>query len=58
MGAFFDDDREQPVFQRIIAENIRNLGTDNDAKAVIRQAPRRMFTRGAAAEIMPCDEDF
>jgi hypothetical protein len=49
--ALIDDDGQQAVLQRVVAEDVGDLGADDRAEAVIQQCPGRVFARGAAAEI-------
>src|SRR6202453_2586762 len=55
-GGLVDEDRQEPVLQRIVAEDIRDLGADHGPNPVIHERPGRMFTRGAAAEIADGDQ--
>ena len=47
-----DDDGQQPVLQRVVAEDVGELGADHGAEAVVEQRPRRVLARRAAAEVV------
>src|SRR5690625_1361679 len=51
MGRAVDSDGQQPVFKRVVAEDVGNFAADDGLDAVVEQGPRRMFARRAAAEI-------
>ena len=51
-----DLDRQQPVLERIVAEDVGDLGADHGAKAKIEQRPGRVLARRAAAEITAGDQ--
>ena len=55
---FAEDDREQAVLQRVVAEDVRDLGAEHRAQAEIEQRPRRVLAGGAAAEVASGDEDI
>ena len=57
-GGLIDHDRQQTILQRVVAENIRDLGADHRPEAVIQQCPRRVLARGAAAEVPTRDQDL
>ena len=44
-GGLVDHDRQQAILQRVVAEDIGDLGADHRAKAVIQQRPRRVLAR-------------
>src|SRR6185437_6746249 len=50
-------DREQAVFQRVVAEDVRDLAAQNRVDAVVQQRPRRVLARGTAAEVAPRHHD-
>src|SRR5690606_20620472 len=45
-------DRQQSVLEAVVVEDVGEAGRDDGAEAVFLQRPRRMFTRGAAAEVL------
>ncbi len=45
--------RQQVVFERIVAENIRKGGGDDGAQTKTGQRPGRMFAGRATAEVIP-----
>src|SRR5260370_35694491 len=50
-------DRQQPVLEAIVEENVAEARRDDGAKAVIPQRVDRVLARRAAAEVLLCDED-
>src|SRR6185369_5988399 len=57
MLAFAEHNREQAVLQRVAAEDVGDLARQHGAEPEISQRPRRVFARGAAAEVAASDED-
>ncbi len=47
----------EAILQRVVAEDIGELGADHGLEAVVRQRPRRMLTRRAAAEVVAGDQN-
>ena len=46
------DDRQNPVLEAVVKEDIGKRGRDHTANAEIKKRPRRMLTRRSAAEIV------
>ena len=44
-------DRKKPVPERVVAEDVRELGAHHRAEAEAEQRPRRVLARRAAAEV-------
>src|SRR5579871_6806321 len=57
-GGFIHDHRHQSILQRIVTEDVGDLGADDRAKAIVEQCPGRMLARRAAAEVAAADEDL
>src|ERR1022692_2790034 len=49
-------DRQQRILQRILLEDIGEAGADHRAEAPLRQRPRSVLARAAAAEIVACQQ--
>ena len=47
-----ENDRQQSVLEAVVVEDIGEAGGDHRAEAVFVQRPRRVFARGAAAEVL------
>ena len=47
-----DDDRQQRVLTASSAEDVGERGADHGAEAILRQRPRRVLARAAAAEVV------
>ena len=58
VGFFIDDDREESVIQRIVAENVRKGGADHRLEAPSHQRPGRVFAGRTAAEVVARQKDF
>jgi len=52
-----DDDRHEPVLERVASKDVGDFGADHGADPVVEQGPRRVLARGAAAEVVTADED-
>ena len=46
------DDRQQRILQRVLLEDVGEAGADHRAEAALRQRPRSVLARTAAAEIV------
>ena len=58
-GSRVDDlDRQQSVFERVVAEDIGEGGGDDRADAPAGQRPGGMLARGAAAEVIAGQQDL
>src|SRR5580658_2026839 len=55
-GGLIHHDGQQSVLQRIVAEDIGDLGADDGVDAVVQQRPGGVFTRGAATEVAARDQ--
>ncbi len=53
-----DPDGQDAVFEAVVVEDVGVAGGDNGVKTVIGNRPRRVFARGAAAEVVADDQDF
>jgi hypothetical protein len=49
---------QQPVLQRIVAEDIGEGGANHGAEAMIQQRPGRVLARRAAAKVATHDQDL
>ena len=58
MRAGIDNDGQQTILQRILAEDIRKTRRDDSSEAVIRQCPNRMLARAATAEVVSGNENL
>src|SRR6185312_10662545 len=50
-------DREEPVLEAVVEEDVGERRSDHRLEAVLLERPRRVLARGAAAEVLPRDED-
>ena len=57
MRLLVDDHGQQAVLEAVGAEDVGELGADDGLEAEILQRPRRVFARGAAADVAAGDED-
>src|SRR5438105_4784517 len=55
--ALGEDDRQKAVLERVDEEDVGGRRRNYTAKAVIDERPGRMLARGAAAEILPGEQD-
>src|SRR5260221_3056682 len=51
-------DGQKAVLQRMALEDVRDLGAEDGANAVVKQCPGSMFARGAAAEVASGHQDL
>ena len=49
--------RQQAVVQGVVAEDVGKEAADHDTESVVVDGPSSVFARGAATEVIPCDED-
>jgi hypothetical protein len=49
--------RSIAILERIVAEDVGDLGADHRAKAIVQQRPGCVLARGTAAEIAAADKD-
>src|SRR5690606_28448510 len=54
----FEDDREQAVLERVVAEDVGDLAADHGAQAEVAQGPGCVLARRAATEIAPRQQDL
>jgi hypothetical protein len=52
-----DDDRQNAVLEAVVVEDVGEAGGDHAADAEVEKRPWGVLARGAAAEIVACDED-
>ena len=50
-------DRQEPVLEAVVEEDVAERRRDHRAEAVVHQRPRRMLARGAAAEVLAREQD-
>ncbi len=53
---FVHHNRQQPVLERVVAEDVGKVGADDGLEARAEQRPRRMFARAATAEVVPAHQ--
>src|SRR5690606_17891649 len=51
-------DREQAALERVVLEDVGKARGEDRAEAPARERPRRVLTRGAAAEVVARDKDL
>src|SRR6266542_4383373 len=57
MGGRVHDDREQTIFQRVVAKDVGKGSADYRAEAKIHQRPGGVLARAAAAEIVAREQN-
>ncbi len=48
---------QDAVIEAVVIEDVSKAGSDEAAEAIFQDRPRRVFTRGAAAEVITCQQD-
>ncbi len=56
-NSIIEGHRQDAVIEAVVIEYVGKAGGDEAAEAIFQDRPRRVFARGAAAEVITCQQD-